>query len=88
MTEDTIESIRMNCVKFMLVTAQEIEDRFPESRFIMENFSFLNPRNRVIRSVDIGELARRFSSPNTAEVSRDTYMMKMLMTACITVKEI
>ena len=54
----------------------------------MENFSFLNPRNRVIRSVDIGELARRFSSPNTAEVSRDTYMMKMLMTACITVKEI
>ena len=31
----------------------------------------MNPRNRVIRSVDIGELARRFSSPNTAEVSRE-----------------
>ena len=66
-----IEAIRANCIKFMTTTAQELEERFPESKFIMDNFSFLNPRNRGIRSVDISELARRFSSPDSAEVSRE-----------------
>ena len=71
LTEDAIEAIRANCVKFMTTTALELEERFPESKFIMDNFSFLNPRNRGIRSVDISELARRFSSPDSAEVSRE-----------------
>ena len=70
LTEDAIERIRSNCVKFMITTAQELEERFPESKFVVDNFSFLNPQNRVLRTVDIDVLATRFSSP-TAEVSRE-----------------
>ena len=70
LTENAIEKIRSNCVKFMITTAQELEARFPESKFVMDNFSFFNPQNRVIRPVDIAVVARRFSLP-TAEVSRE-----------------
>ena len=71
LTEDELEVVRVNCVKFILTTVQELDDRFPEAQFIIKNFSFINPNNRTIHSVDILELARRFSSLNPEDVSRE-----------------
>ena len=71
LTEDELKMIHANCVNFILTTVQELDDRFPESKFIIDNFSFLNPPNRNIHSVDILELARRFSSTDPEDVSRE-----------------
>ena len=56
-------------MKFILTAVQELDDRFPESEFIIKHFSFLSPQNRSIHSVDVMELARRFSSPSPDDVS-------------------
>ena len=71
LTEEQLEQIRAQCIKFILRTVQELDNRFPESKFIIDNFSFLNPNNRSIHSTDIMELATRFSVANPEDVSRE-----------------
>ena len=60
LTMDEIQSIRLKRVSFMLTVAQELERRFPEATFVMNNFAFIDPRNRELRVVDANRLADRF----------------------------
>ena len=71
LTEEELTTVRIKCVKFILTAVQELDDRFPESKFVIKNFSFINPNNRTLHSVDIMELTRRFSTANPADVSRE-----------------
>ena len=57
---EEIQSIRSKCVTFMLTVALELEQRFPEATFVMNNFAFIDPRNRELRIIDVNHLADRF----------------------------
>ena len=58
---EEIQSIRLKCVTFMLTVALELEQKFPEATFAMNNFAFIDPRNRELRIIDVNHLADRFS---------------------------
>ena len=60
LTIEEIQSIRSKCVTFMLTVTQELEQRFPEATFVMNNFAFIDPRNRELRQIDVDRLADRF----------------------------
>ena len=60
LTEEAMDNIRSCCVRFMLTLALEFERRFPELTFVINNFAFVDPRNRELRSVDIESVADRF----------------------------
>ena len=57
---EEIQSIRSKCVTFMLTVTRELEQRFPEATFVMNNFAFIDPRNRELRQIDVDRLADRF----------------------------
>ena len=59
LTMEEVQSIRSKCVTFMLIVALELEQRFPEATFVMNNFAFIDPRNRELRII-INHLADRF----------------------------
>ena len=57
---EEIQSIRSKCVTFMLTVALELEQRFPKVTFGMNNFAFIDPRNRELRTIDVNRLDDRF----------------------------
>lgn len=60
LTMEEIQSIHSKCVTFMLTVAQELEQRFPAATFVMNNFAFIDPRNRELRIIDADCLTDRF----------------------------
>ena len=57
---EEIQLIRSKCVTFMLTVALELEQRFPKVTFGMNNFAFIDPRNRELRTIDVNRLDDRF----------------------------
>ena len=60
LTIEEIQSIRSKCVTFMLTVTQELEQRFPEGTFVMNNLAVIDPRKRELRQIDVDRLADRF----------------------------
>ena len=50
-TMEEIQSIQSKCMTFMLTVAQELEQRFPEATFVMNNFAFIDLRKRELRII-------------------------------------